>query len=145
MKILPFTAAHGRAIHLQHRQRESRTDLDQFETLRALEQEQSFTLMDGGEIVACAGLIDFPGWNGQRKFAWALIAPNPGCRRMLVLTRAIKQFLEKCSIRRIETTVDCDFAGGVIWAVRLGFHCEGRMRMFGRDRRDHFLFARVSD
>lgn len=141
---IPFARHHGLSIRLQAAQRGSQDQLEDPETLLALEREQSFSFVDErGAVLACAGLIDLAGWGGQRKFAWALLADRPGAASLLRITRAIGGYLDCCPARRIETSVDCGFAAGVIWARRLGFACEGRMRAFGFDGRDHYLFART--
>lgn len=142
--IVRFEARHALAIRLQEAQLRERAHIDEPETLRALEREDSFAFLDAqGAVLACAGLIDLPGWNGQRKFAWALLGERPGPAALLAITRAIRRYLDTCPARRIETSVDCNFPAGVIWASRLGFRCEGRMRGFGFDGADHFLFARA--
>ena len=144
LQIVPFEPDHGREIQLQRAQLGARQQLDGAETLAALEREESFTVIGAdGAVLACAGLIDLGGWDGQRKFAWALLAERPGGSVLLAITRAISRHLQACPARRIETSVDCNFAAGIVWAARLGFACEGRMRGYGFDGADHYLFARV--
>lgn len=108
---------------------------------RALEAHPSFTGWIDGTPVGCAGII--PQWQ-DRAIAWAyLSAVCPPV--MVAVHKAVARFLASCDIRRIETSVHCDFAAGHRWAVMLGFEMEApRMRAYGADGHDAALYARVT-
>jgi len=95
---------------------------------------------DAGAIVACAGIL--PQWQ-NRAFGWSFIAADAG-RHFTYIHRAVSAFLDRVPVRRIETTVDCEFAAGHRWARLLGFSLEAeRMRGYRVDGGDCALYARV--
>lgn len=142
-RLVKFEAWHATALAVQPAQQGDAAAIAP-EDLREVESEQSMTAFDEAGPFACAGLIAVPGWHGQRMLAWALLGRRLGAARLLFITRAILRALEACPARRIEMTVDSGFPAGILWAARLGFTAEGRMRGYGPDGRDHYLFARIS-
>lgn len=56
----------------------------------------------------------------------------------------IPYIMNKTPIRRLQISVRVDLDNGFKWANKLGFVCEGRMRNYGRDGSDYYLFARVT-
>lgn len=100
----------------------------------------AYALVDGDEVLACAGLS--VQWEG-RAVGWALVSGNAG-RRMVELHKAVRRALELHPFRRVETTVYAGFDAGHRWARMLGFEREGCMRAFAPGGEDCDLYARVT-
>jgi hypothetical protein len=47
-------------------------------------------------------------------------------------------------VRRLDTTVDVDFAAGIRWAAHLGFEPVAYLRRWAPGGRDHILFERLA-
>lgn len=139
MNIVPFAPEHLRALVLQDAQAWMGPMLqhDYGESLRR--GGPCFTAMDGDEIIACAGVIQI--WE-NRELAWALISARSG-PYFTRIYRAIKRFLDMHNVRRIEATVDSNFAAGHRLMKMLNFEREGTMRAYLMDGRDCDLYARV--
>lgn len=139
--VIQFKMEHLKALNIQERQAHFRQYLND-DNLRSLEQAQgeAYTIMDGDEVLAVAGVMQY---GDGRGFAWSYLSDVIG-NRMVGLTKAIKRFLTIADYRRIEMTVDCDFAQAHRWAKMLGFECEAeRMRRYSIDGRDCALYALV--
>jgi len=139
MIVVPFTRDHMHRLVVQQRQQGLESLLTE-EILSVLENGHSYTAIDGDEVLACAGVLTLaPGRAG----AWAYLSENVG-NRMVVVTRAVKRFLQMTDYRRIEMDVDCEFPAAHRWAKMLGFtlECE-RRRKFTPDGRDCALYAMV--
>lgn len=140
MIVVPFEAGHLRLLALQESQAAFMPLLSNEKYAISLEKEGSaFSAFVGDEIIAALGII--PQWE-NRAVAWGLIG-NGAREHFVPLTKAIIRFLVLTPYRRIETSVDCDFAEGHRWARLMGFENEGRMRAFTPDGRDCDLYARV--
>lgn len=57
--------------------------------------------------------------------------------------RRIQFWFDKPDIRRVQTTIRCGYPFLEHWILLLGFTCEGRMRKFGPEGDDYYLYARV--
>lgn len=139
MKIYPFRAGHLDNLLLQPAQ----AHLCQFftpELIRVYEHSYSFSLINEGETLACAGLMEL--WAG-RAYAWALLSETIGARGMLIVTKACMREFALGRFRRIEAYVDPEFIQGRKWIRALGFKFEGHMAGFTPEGRDHDLYARV--
>lgn len=142
MKLVPFAAEHLAQLDLQASQ-EYDTAFCTPDYGAALVNDMAWSVVDGGVILACAGIL--PVWEG-RAIAWALLSRRITPRRFGRFHLWVKRALDDAHARgiwRIETTVDPDFHNAVRWAAALGFRYEGHMRMYGPDRRDHLLVARI--
>ncbi len=139
MVIIPFKREHLHHLVIQEQQR----GLEAFMTndvMVMLENERSFSAVDGEEVVACAGVVQV---NHGRGLAWAYLADNIGSR-LIRVTKAAKQYMQMIDLHRIEMHVDCDFPQAHRWAKMLGFELEcERMRAFTPDKRDCALYAMV--
>jgi hypothetical protein len=138
MKRLPFKVEHLEMMN--HREK----DFDwkeAEETLKEIEDEDSFTVVEGGKILMCAGVVHMhPG----RGVAWTYFAEGLSLRKMAGLTRLVMEYLATAPFHRIEMHVDCDFEKAHNWAKHLGFEMEcERMKAFTPDRRDCALYARL--
>lgn len=108
---------------------------------KALEGEFSFTLLDGDEVLCCAGLMQE--WD-NRAILWSYLAENIGPRRFRVLHSHAKRLLEVAPFKRIEATVDVGFENGHRWMEALGFRMEAHtMRAYRPDGGDSSLYALV--
>lgn len=141
IKVVPLKVAHveflktvGALTYL--------TDYIEPEALKALENSKyAFTgLNEAGVPLGCAGLVQY--WDGRAE-AWAFF--NPNCRKyFLEIHKAVSKFLNSCSTRRIEATVDINFVAGHRWVKLLGFEMEGpRLRRYTIDGRDVVLYSRI--
>lgn len=99
----------------------------------------SWAMLEGPHVVMAAGIA--PVWRG-RGLAW-LTHDGAEWRHWLAASRWARHWFAILPFRRIEATVLCDFAPGCRWAEFLGFAREGRMRAFGEDGADFWLYARV--
>lgn len=140
MKTVAYEPEHLVALSLQPAQRY----LGDFVTpdyARALAKYDAYSVLDNDEkVIACAGVL--PQWR-DRAFGWSFIAADAG-RHFLYIHRSVSAFLDGVPVRRIETTVDCEFAAGHRWARLLGFMLEAeRMRGYRVDGGDCALYARV--
>lgn len=142
MNIVPFHHDHMRALEFQPEQ-EAETLFMTPEDMAAFDQGVAFSAIEDGVVFGVAGIMDIPGWNGQRAVAWAVLRPNVGVCRLLQMTRAARQALAEHPARRIECSVSPTFLNGMIWARRLGFVVEGLMRGYGPNGDDYLLYARV--
>jgi hypothetical protein len=84
-----------------------------------LAQGMSFSAIDGDEVLACAGVLEF--WPG-RATAWAILSGRCGSR-FRPIHRAVSRFLDLQS-GRIEATADIGFGPGHRWLQMLGFKVE---------------------
>ena len=136
---MPFEREHLHRMVIQQKQ-QGLEHLVTPDVCGVLEGGQSYTALDGDEVVACAGVIEI---TQGRAVAWAYISQDVG-RRMRFVTRAVKNFLDLTQFRRIEMDVDCEFPQAHRWAKMLGFEMEcERRRSFTPDGRDCALYAMV--
>jgi hypothetical protein len=142
MKFVPFVGEHLREMVFQPAQHLESTFMTPDEA-GVLENGMAWTAMDDETVCGVGGLMDVPGWNGQRKIAWCALRPRLGATNLLAITRAVKIVLDACPSRRVEASVKAGFANGQSWARRLGFACEGLMQGYGQDGCDYYLYARV--
>lgn len=139
MIVVPFKREHIEKMVIQDNQ-QGLEHLLTNDVYAVIENGESYTALDGDEVLACAGVIPLaPGRAG----AWAYISGNVGSR-MKFVTKAVKRFLDISQYRRIEMDVDCDFKQAHRWAKMLGFEMEcERRRSFTPDGRDCALYAMV--
>lgn len=110
------------------------------EVLAQLEKENSWTGVENGDPVFCAGTIQQ--WSG-RHTAWAYMSPVSG-RAMLHATREVGRKLLNVK-GRVEFTVRCDFTNGHRWAKLLGFEVETPLlKAYGPEGEDHVGYVRIT-
>jgi hypothetical protein len=142
IEIVKFRSAHLQWLELQEAQAYLSADIAKPENGFLVEQAgQAFTAMDGGQVLACAGVVEV--WAG-RAVAWAFLSKNAG-RHMMAIHRAVAGYLLASKVKRIEAWVDEGFEPGMRWLEMLGFRQETPepMRAFRPDGGSCFLFARV--
>jgi hypothetical protein len=122
VEIVPFEAAHLKAIEVQGHQALVRPLLDNPLYVESLMTGPAYSAIENGVVIACAGLIIH--WPG-RAHAWTILSGDLNHNhRMLLIHRAVAGYLKECPIARIEAVVQCDFQAGHRWMRLLGFKRE---------------------
>lgn len=140
VKRVPFEASHAERIALQPCQHEgasyaSRRHYEQ------LAQTPAFSVLDGDEVLMCAGVIQV--WPG-RHVCWSMLAESVG-HRMVYCVRYALRFLAEQPAGRYEMDVEFGHAEGERLARALGFELETlRMTAFYPNGGDGTLYVRVT-
>lgn len=104
-----------------------------------------WTLTEGDRrwapVLACGGFEP----QGPGRFAAWLFASDLSPRGWVAVARAFRRMIVETQARRIEVTVRCgrDAQAGCRYARALGLTLEGRLKSFGPDGADYWLFAGV--
>ncbi|SPU49841.1 Uncharacterised protein [Bordetella trematum] len=140
MRIVRLQAEHVQAVQLQDAQAFALPMID-VEHARQLASAQgvAWSALDGGQVIACAGIVQA---HAQRGMAWALFS-GAALQKFKLIHRVTRDVVNSAPWRRIEMTVDVNHAAAVSWAERLGFQREGLMRAATLDGRDCYLYAKV--
>jgi hypothetical protein len=95
-----------------------------------------------GDVIACAGLIDFPGTG--RAVLWILFSDGITClfAALIQKMRALMNFHPR---RRYEAYIDPSWPQARRLAKIGGFDCEGLMKSFETDGSDRELWALVRE
>jgi hypothetical protein len=101
--------------------------------------QHAYTGMVDGRPVVCGGITHW--WNGVGEM-WAVFSKDAG-PHMVASVRAAKRILDMANCHRVSAAVDATFVPGQRLVRALGFGIEGRMRGYGPDGRDYFLYARA--
>jgi hypothetical protein len=138
--VVPYKPEHLTSMVLQPDQAYLRAFITP-EVASAVAAHEAFSALDeDGDVLGSAGVIKL--WEG-RGMAWAYLSVNAR-NYMLPITKAVRRFLAICPLRRVEMTVDAEFAEGHRWANMLGFKLEcGRMRAYRPDGGACSLYAMV--
>ena len=112
---------------------------DNFDLKPMVEQNLVWTAEHQNKTAAMGGIV--PIWD-NRALAWMWMGDISG-RHMIGIHRAVKQFLDETSFKRIEATVDVGFKPGMRWMKMLGFEMEGYLRAYRPDGRDMIMFSRI--
>jgi hypothetical protein len=144
MIVVPMNDAHVRAIRPQQQQAAETGDVEQrvVETRALAALGPAYAAIDDdGTVLALAGVAHL--WDG-RGGAWALLSADAG-RRMVVLTRSTRRYLDGLHYRRLEMYVDAQFIAGRRWAEMLGFVNETPVGMPGflPNGNTAFMYGRV--
>lgn len=99
----------------------------------------SFSFVDGDDVLACAGVI--PLWEGRGE-AWTLLGANLK-RHFLWIHHRVVGYLEGAQIRRIEANIAADDPAAQQWIEYLGFKFEGLMPAYWPGGRTAMRYARV--
>jgi len=119
VKRVPFEAAHAARIRLQPRQHEGASYADR-RHYEQLAQTPAFTVLDGDEVLMCAGVLEV--WQG-RHVCWAMLAEGVG-HRMVSCVRHALRFLFEQAPGRYEMDVELGHGEGERLARALGFELE---------------------
>ena len=141
MTITPFKPEHLGQIDLQAEQTLAKKYLQNEEYARSLAEQEAWTLMRDGRVVACAGFTHV--W-GNRYQAWAVISATIGAAGMLTLSRAVLRAME-LKTGRVEAYVAEEFEAGRKWAELMGFSLETPQPMRGwlPEGGGAFLYSRI--
>jgi len=99
----------------------------------------AFTMFDGPVVIACAGVAHC--WPG-RAHVWSMMS-NQIVAYGPLIHRAVLRYLQRCTVRRLELTVDPTHAKAVAWAKRLGFTYESTMPAYGPYGELHDMYVRI--
>lgn len=139
-KRVPFEAAHAERIRLQPCQHEGASYADR-RHYEKLAKTPAFTVMDGDEVLMCAGVLQV--WPG-RAVCWSMLAEGIG-HRMVACVRHALRFLAEQPAGRYEMDVEFGHAEGERMARALGFELETpRLRAFYPNGGDGTMFVRVT-
>lgn len=99
----------------------------------------ALTALEDDHVLMTGGIMPLTAHMGM---LWAVLAEDAG-RYMMRLHRGTVRFLEIGVWRRLEATVEQDFAAGCRWLELLGFKREGPREAYGEDGEDHWAYVRV--
>tara|TARA_Y100000310_G_scaffold74344_1_gene70458 strand:- start:218 stop:667 length:450 start_codon:yes stop_codon:yes gene_type:complete len=103
----------------------------------------AFSLLTKGHLIAAGGI--FPIWDGFGE-AWFIPSNLIKAHKRQVIEQ-LREHVERLSredgYRRLQATARTDFAVGQRFLEFLGFEREGRLRKYGPDGADHYLYARL--
>lgn len=138
MIVVPFRAEHFSAIDVQPSQAYVRDYISNAD-VKGLEEQNSFTCMEGDKVLACFGWVPvYP----TRAVLWAIISADAG-PHFVGVTRIAKRLVNCLDFRRIEMEVDYEFEQGHRWARMLGFTLEvERLRCARIDGGDNSIYVR---
>lgn len=142
--FVPYEPDHLLQIALQPAQAHHRgaVVLDKYREALAI-PGMAWTGIVDREVVGCAGLV--PEWEG-RVVAWALFGRMPKFSWPAIIRKIHFEFEHSLAAHgrhRVEITVPTHFGPGCRLARLLGFDIEGKMRCYGIDGHDHFLFSKI--
>ncbi|QDP51548.1 MAG: hypothetical protein Unbinned2026contig1000_3 [Prokaryotic dsDNA virus sp.] len=143
-KIIRWEPEHYDQIDFNEHHKEFLSHFHNYENyLQAFaEGGDSFTALVDGDVYAMFGC--FPLWNGVAE-AW-MIPSKYIKRKTIALHRGAMLFFEhyakKKHLKRLQFTVNSTNFHAVRWAKRCYFTEEGRLKNYGPDGKDHFMFAR---
>lgn len=126
VEVIAFRGAHLEDLVLQPAQAAWRGRFDPGAGAALESDGGAWSLMRGGAVVGCGGVINRGSGRGE---AWALLAQDAGSA-MLTATRAVRRYIRTAPYRRIEAVTSVDFAPAGRWTRLLGFRSEGVMRAY---------------
>lgn len=143
--FVPFHPAHVSVMHLEDKHMNALSKGVDIETMLEMQSKlgTAITAYLYGRPAACFGLVNL--WPGvaemwllieerARKFGKTLTRGAIGFRDYAVITH---------NLHRLQITVRCDDIRAVAWAETIGFQKECRMKGYGPDQADFYLFART--
>ena len=104
----------------------------------------AYTMMVDGEPVACAGII-LQEWN--KADAWALLSIlfyHHKIKVYRVMKAGIESLIAERQLRRVQAFIDPRYPSAVDFIECLGFEFEGRLKKWGPQSEDFFIFARTN-
>lgn len=110
--------------------------------IKALEDEITFTVLCDDVICGIFGMVT--PWPGRGQ-GWAYISNSMPRRAWPDITRrlisSIASLMNGLGLHRFEITVAADHPEAIRWADRLGFTQEAKLRKYGPDGSDFFLYV----
>ena len=121
MNVTPFKSEHFLDLDLQAAQRYARKEVT-MSMLMELEMNESYTILDGSQPIACVGLV--PIWY-NRAYVWTALSCEMKFS-FLKVHRICNELLDTANLmwHRIECYVNCDHMPGHRWAKLTGFKLE---------------------
>jgi hypothetical protein len=119
MIVVPFRAEHLFLMEAQDAQQDEVANVP-LEYAKQMESIASFTAMQDGEVLGCAGVFPF---HDNRALCWTYISKNAG-KHFVQIHRRVKAFLDAVEYNRLEMDVAFEFQEGHRWAKLLGFEVE---------------------
>lgn len=140
LTVKPFKAEDFLDLDIQALQSYAKKEIT-VPQLLSVEEEETYSIFDGEEVLACVGLIEM---GPDRAQVWSALSTNIK-NRFLKVHNTVKELLAATQHARLEAYVDCDFDNAHKWMRLLGFVCEAPcMKHFrGRDR-DCAMYARYN-
>lgn len=107
------------------------------------ENGTALTWLNNGNVLGMFGL--WPLWPGVAEF-WLIPSRNIG-RKTIPFHRGALAFFpfaaQHFGIKRLQFTVHSLNAPARQWAERCYFSCEGKLKHFGPDESDYYMYARI--
>ena len=104
----------------------------------------AYTGFKNGKVLGIAGVIIL--WKGVGE-AWTIISPEAK-KYKISLHKVIKTNLDRIikehNLHRVQTYVKIDWHSSQKWMEMLGFECEAILEIFGPNKEDYYLFARLN-
>lgn len=139
MNVVPFRTEHLWAIDAQPSQEYVLRHVTP-EQISSLEDNNAFTCMHDGKVLACFGWVEI---HPTRASLWALISASSG-KHFVAMTRIAKRLVQSLPHKRVEMDVDCGFEQGHRWARILGFTLDAPcLRAYRMDGGDSAIYARI--
>ena len=103
-------------------------------------EAEGFSVVLGGKVILCAGLIKEREGVGQ---AWALYPLDVGKYHIdpKIARDKLHELMAEKGLWRVFATVRCDFPRGADYLRWMGFKREGRLEKNEPDKTDSFLYA----
>ena len=103
----------------------------------------AYTLMDEDIPIACGGLT-----LQVRNMAEAWLLMSTSARKHIIqIYRAVKvgltAMIYEQKLVRVQATVDASWKEAQAFVESLGFECEGRLRRFGPNQEDYYVYSRI--
>ena len=137
LKKLPFMKSDSARLKLRGEDRDRNIE----DLAERLNEMVAFSYFDEDQIVGC---IWFAQVNPNTCETWAILdtCAKHYVREIYHCARAILDEAQT-TFRRIQAVVKADWPLAIRFVERLGFVREGRMRKFGPNGDDYYLYARV--
>lgn len=152
MEIVPFEPEHGEMIMVPSKGQLERNEKDpglKDYTPAILAQYgqagPAYTLIVNDQVIVCAGIIIM--WPGVGT-AWAVASPlieKYAIAGSSAVLRGMRDIIIEHKLHRVQAPVYEHFERGIRWVEFLGFHREGLMFGYGRNRENYWLFALTID
>lgn len=104
----------------------------------------AYTLLYDNGILCCGGVLLYRKGFGE---AWILCSRQVD-EHPIITIRAVKRIMEgiirKYNMYRLQATVRCDWQQAQGFIEFLGFQKEGRLRKYGPDESDYYMYSRIT-
>lgn len=111
--------------------------------LRIAENSHAFTLFYDGQILCYGGVLLYRQGFGE---AWILCSELAMKHPFVVYRKSIEilnLIIDVNKLYRVQATVRCDWKQARKYLEHLGFKKEGRLKKYGPDQSDYYMYSRV--